>query len=67
MQLMTTAGQFIIGCLAFGLGLFLLAGTLRDLPRLQLSPASSGRATFGLGAMALLAIGALVAAMAVPL
>ncbi len=38
MLLVTTAMQFIAGCLTLGLGLFLIAGALRDLSRVRLLP-----------------------------
>jgi hypothetical protein len=67
MEATTTGAQFVIGCLTFGLGLFLLAGTLRGLSGLQLFLAISVRATTALSGAALLAVGGLVAILAVPL
>jgi hypothetical protein len=67
MDLISTAGQFIAGCLAFGLGLFLLAGSLRDIHGLNPLPAVTARATVGLSSAALLAAGGLMAAAAVPI
>ena len=66
MAVMTTAAQFVIGCLTFGLGLFLLAGTIRDLSRLQLFPAISVRATMAVSGAVLLTGGGLIATLAVP-
>jgi hypothetical protein len=67
MEAATTGAQFVIGCLTFGLGLFLLAGTLGNLSRLQLLLAIGVRATTGLSGAALLAGGGLIAILAVPL
>ena len=67
MELMSTGGQFVIGCLIFGLGLFLLAGTMRGLSGMQLFPAIGARATMALTGAVLLAGGGLAATLAVPL
>ena len=67
MEIITTGAQFVIGCLTFGLGLFLLAGTVRDLTRLELFPAISARATMAMSGVGLLAAGGLIATLAVPL
>jgi len=67
MQVITTGVQFVIGCLTFGLGLFLLAGTVRDLSRLELFPAISVRATAAVSGGVLLAVGGLIATLTVPL
>jgi hypothetical protein len=67
MELMSMGGQFVAGCLTFGLGLFLLTGTLRGLSGAQLLPAAGARATMALSGAMLLAGGGLAATLAVPL
>jgi hypothetical protein len=67
MELMSMGGQFIAGCLTFGLGLFLLAGTLKGHPGLQPSSAIGARATMAFSGGLLLAGGGLAATLAVPL
>lgn len=73
MAVVTTAGQFIFGCLALGLGMFLMAGAIRDLIqirlpyRVQVLPSISVRAATALGGAFLLAAGLYAARMTVPL
>jgi uncharacterized protein with PQ loop repeat len=73
MAVVTTAGQFMFGCLALGLGMFLMAGAIRDLIQIRLSyraqvlPAISARAATALGGALLLALGGYAARMTVPL
>ena len=67
MAVMTTAAQFAAGCLALGLGLFLLAGAVRDLYRVRLLPSISVRTVTALGGALLLAAGGYAARLAVPL
>lgn len=73
MAVVTTAAQFILGCLALGLGMFLMAGAIRDLIqiripyRAQVLPAISARAVTALGGAFLLVLGVYAARMTVPL
>jgi predicted metal-binding membrane protein len=67
MAVMTTATQFVTGCLVLGLGLFLLAGAVRDLYRVRLLPSISARTVTALGGVVLLAAGGYAARLAVPL
>lgn len=59
--------QFVVSCLALGLGLFLLAGAYRELRRHQLLPVVVVRGLAALAGTVLVAGGAYVAGMAVPL
>jgi hypothetical protein len=67
MAVVTTAMQFTAGCLALGLGLFLIAGAIRDLYRVRLLPSVSARTVTALGGALLLAAGGYAARLAVPL
>lgn len=67
MAVMTTAAQFAVGCLALGLGLFLLAGAVRDLYRVRLPLSISARTVAVLSGVLLLAAGGYAALLAVPL
>ncbi len=67
MAIMTTATQFAVGCLALGLGLFLLAGAVRDLYRVSVLRSISVRTVTALGGALLLAAGGYAARLAVPL
>jgi len=73
MAVVTTAAQFILGSLTLGLGLFLMAGAIRDLHqirlpyRAQLLPSISARAATAVGGALLLAAGAYATRMTVPL
>ncbi len=67
MAVITTATQFAAGCLALGLGLFLLAGAVRDLYQASLVRSIGVRAVTALGGAFLLAAGGYAARLAVPL
>ena len=67
MAVMTSATIFAAGCLALGLGLFLMAGSVRDLYSVRLLPAASVRTATALGGAILLAAGGYVASLAVHL
>ena len=75
MAVLTTALQFIAGCLTLGLGLFLVAWVIRDLNRDGFLPLVSARSMISLGGARtvtafggafLLAAGAYAARLAVP-
>ena len=59
--------QFTIGCLALGLGLFLIANAVQGVLRARLLPTIGVRTLMALGGTVLLAGGAYVARLAVPL
>ena len=59
--------QFSIGCLALGLGLFLVAGAVQGVLRARLLPAFAARTAVALGGTMLLAGGGYVARLALPL
>lgn len=63
----TTGAQFVLSCLALGLGLFLIAGAARDFFRSRLLPALGTRSLAVLGGALLVAAGAYAAGLAVPL
>ncbi len=76
MAVLTTALQFIAGCLTLGLGLFLVAWVIRDLNRDGFLPLASARSMISLGSARtvtafggafLLTAGAYAARLAVPL
>lgn len=67
MAVVLTAGQFIVSCLAIGLGLFLAAGAAREFFRSRLSSAAGARVAAVLGGALLLALGAYGARLTVPL
>jgi hypothetical protein len=62
-----TALQFAAGCLALGLGLFLISNAVEAVLRARLLPTIGASALAVLGGAALLAGGAYVARLAVPL
>lgn len=62
-----TGLQFAAGCLALGLGLFLITNAVQSVLRAQLLPTIAVSALAVLGGAALLAGGAYVARLAVPL
>jgi hypothetical protein len=59
--------QFMAGCLTLGLGLFLIAGAVRDLYRVRLLPSIGARMVAAMGGLILLAAGGYAARMTVPL
>ena len=63
----TAALQFATGCLALGLGLFLITNAVQGVLRARLLSAISVRALSALGGALLLAGGAYAARLAVPL
>jgi hypothetical protein len=63
----TTALQFAAGCLALGLGLFLISNAVQSVLRARLLPTIAVSALAVLGGAVLLAGGAYVAQLAVPL
>jgi hypothetical protein len=67
MAIVTTAIQFTAGCLTLGLGLFLLAGAIRDVRRVRVLPLIGARMIFALSGALLLAAGGYAAGMIVPL
>lgn len=67
MTIVTTAIQFAAGCLALGLGIFLIAGAIRDLSLARLLPSATARVMTALGGALLLAAGGYAARVAVPL
>ncbi|HEU4760069.1 MAG TPA: hypothetical protein VFT91_08840 [Dehalococcoidia bacterium] len=67
MATIATAAQFVGSCLLLGLGLFLIAGALRDLFRSRLLPVIGARAIAALGGTMLVVVGAYSARLAVPL
>ncbi len=76
MAVVTTAMQFIAGCLTLGLGLFLVAWVIRDLDRdgflpmvsaRSMIPLGGARTVITIGGAFLLAAGAYAARLAVPL
>ena len=64
---LTAALQFTIGCLALGLGLFLITNAVQGILRAPLLSAIGVRTLSVLGGAALLAVGAYAARLAVPL
>ena len=62
-----TGLQFAAGCLALGLGLFLIANAVQGILRARLLPTIGVSALAVLGGAVLLAGGAYVAQLAVPL
>jgi hypothetical protein len=67
MTIVTTAIQFAAGCLALGLGIFLIAGAIRDLSLARFLPSATARTMTALGGALLLAAGGYAARLAVPL
>jgi hypothetical protein len=79
MAIVTTATQFVAGCLALGLGLFLITWAIQDLYRGRLLPTVSTRTAIALGGALtartatalggglLLVVGGYAARLAVPL
>ena len=63
----TTALQFAAGCLALGLGLFLIANAIQGVLRARLLPTIGVSALAVLGGTVLLVGGAYAARLAVPL
>ena len=59
--------QFAIGCLALGLGLFLIANAVQGVLRARLLSAIGARTLSAFGGALLLAAGAYAARLAVPL
>jgi len=64
---LTAAAQFATGCLALGLGLFLVTNAVQGILRARLLSAIGARTLSALGGAALLAGGAYAARLAVPL
>jgi len=63
-----TAGlQFATGCLALGLGIFLITNAIQGVFRAQLLSAVAARTISALGGLLLLAAGIYAARLAVPL
>lgn len=62
-----TGVQFVLGCLALGLGLFLAAGAIGDLLRRRPLAAAGARTMAVLGGLFLLMAGAYAARLSVPL
>ena len=67
MNVLMTAAQFTVSCLALGLGLFLAAEAARGLSRLHLTLSAGTRALTALGGGALLTGGIYGALLSVPL
>ncbi|MDO8615005.1 MAG: hypothetical protein Q7T33_04630 [Dehalococcoidia bacterium] len=67
MAIITTATLFSAGCLALGLGLFLIAGSVRNLHQVRLLPSVSAVTAAALGGALLVAAGAYAARLAVHL
>jgi hypothetical protein len=79
MAVLTTAMQFVAGCLTLGLGLFLITWAAHDIDRARLLPSASARTMMALGGALtartmtalggafLLAAGGYAARLAVPL
>ena len=63
----TAALQFATGCLALGLGLFLIANAVQGVLRARLLSAIGARTLSAFGGALLLAAGAYAARLAVPL
>ncbi len=63
----TAALQFAAGCLALGLGLFLVSGAVQGVLRARLLPTIAARAAVVLGGTMLLAGGGYVARLALPM
>ncbi|HLA17965.1 MAG TPA: hypothetical protein VJ253_01420 [Dehalococcoidia bacterium] len=64
---LTAAAQFATGCLALGLGLFLVTNAVQGIVRAPLPSAVGVRTLSVLGGALLLAAGAYAARLAVPL
>lgn len=67
MNVVITAAQFTISCLALGLGMFLAAEAIRGISRMRMAPTAGTRAVEAMGGTALLMAGAYGALLAVPM
>jgi hypothetical protein len=67
MNVLITATEFTVSCLALGLGLFLAGEAARELSRFRFAPVAGARALTALGGAALLTVGVYGALLSVPL
>ncbi len=67
MNVLMTAVEFTVSCLALGAGLFLAAEAAREMSRIRLARTVGTRAFAALGGAALLTAGAYGALLSVPL